>query len=134
MKVFSDDGMDYDASERRRFGDEDDDADSLSSPPPLRGRSAGAAGREGGRAGSHSARGTGTSKGRFAARREPLTIEGELVAKSTGTTSAYSVGDRVFHIKFGYGSVRGVEGNKLTVSFDKAGEKKVLDSFVEKQG
>ena len=28
--------------------------------------------------------------------------------------------------------VSGVEGNKLTVAFDKAGEKKVIDSFVEK--
>ena len=25
-----------------------------------------------------------------------------------------------------------VEGNKLTVAFEKAGEKKVIDSFVEK--
>lgn len=48
--------------------------------------------------------------------------------------SAYKRGDRVFHIKFGYGAVKGVEGNKLTVAFDKAGEKKVIDSFVEKQG
>jgi DNA helicase-2/ATP-dependent DNA helicase PcrA len=35
-------------------------------------------------------------------------------------------------MKFGYGAVRGVEGNKLTVAFEKAGEKKVIDSFVEK--
>ena len=41
-------------------------------------------------------------------------------------------GDRVFHVKFGYGRVTGIEGNKLTVAFDKAGEKKVIDSFVEK--
>jgi DNA helicase-2/ATP-dependent DNA helicase PcrA len=38
----------------------------------------------------------------------------------------------VFHVKFGYGKVTGVEGNKLSVSFDKAGDKKVIDSFVEK--
>jgi len=36
--------------------------------------------------------------------REPLTIEGELVAKFTGT-SPFSVGDRVFHIKFGNSSI-----------------------------
>ena len=35
----------------------------------------------------------------------PLTIEGELVAKSTGTVSAFTVGDRVFHQKFGNGNV-----------------------------
>ncbi|MDF2995544.1 MAG: UvrD/REP helicase [Xanthobacteraceae bacterium] len=59
-------------------------------------------------------------------------IEGQLVAKSTGSEPLYAVGERVFHIKFGYGDVVGVEGNKLTVQFDKAGEKKVLESFVER--
>jgi len=61
-------------------------------------------------------------------------IEGQakLVAVSTGDSSAYKRGDRVFHQKFGYGHVRSVEGNKLTVAFDKAGEKKVIDSFVER--
>ncbi len=62
----------------------------------------------------------------------PLTIEGELVAKSTGTTSEFAVGDRVFHQKFGNGNVVAVEGNKLTILFDKAGEKKSLDSWVRK--
>ena len=61
--------------------------------------------------------------------REPLTIEGELVAKSTGSSS-YAVGHRVFHQKFGYGEVVLVDGNKLTIQFDKAGEKRVVDSFV----
>ena len=35
-------------------------------------------------------------------------------------------------MKFGYGRVTGVEGNKLTVEFEKAGEKKVIDSFVQR--
>ena len=39
-------------------------------------------------------------------------------------------GARVFHDKFGYGTVTGQEGNKLTIDFEKAGEKRVLDSFV----
>ena len=39
-------------------------------------------------------------------------------------------GARVFHDKFGYGTVTGQEGNKLTIEFEKAGEKRVLDSFV----
>ena len=43
----------------------------------------------------------------------PLTIEGELVAKSTGTVSEFSLDDRVFHQKFGYGEVIGIEGDKL---------------------
>ena len=65
-------------------------------------------------------------------RRLPLTIEGELVAKSTGTTSPFGLGDRVFHQKFGNGNVTHVDGNKLTIAFDKAGEKRVVDSFVER--
>jgi DNA helicase-2/ATP-dependent DNA helicase PcrA len=62
----------------------------------------------------------------------PLTIEGELVAKSTGTASDFTVGDRVFHVKFGNGNVTAIDGNKLTIAFDKAGEKRVVDSFVER--
>ncbi|SDU26759.1 ATP-dependent helicase [Stappia sp. ES.058] len=62
----------------------------------------------------------------------PRTIEGELVAKSVADApSTFDMGERVFHLKFGYGEVVGIEGNKLTVQFDKAGRKKVLDSFVE---
>jgi DNA helicase-2/ATP-dependent DNA helicase PcrA len=65
-------------------------------------------------------------------RRLPLTIEGELVAKSTGTISAFTLGDRVFHQKFGNGNVTAIDGNKLTIQFDRAGEKRVVDSFVER--
>ena len=86
------------------------------SPPPDRGRV---------RAGAVSGR-------RQAAPRLPLTIEGELVAKSTGTVSDFAIGDRVFHQKFGNGNVTAIDGNKLTIQFDKAGEKRVVDSFVER--
>jgi DNA helicase-2/ATP-dependent DNA helicase PcrA len=65
-------------------------------------------------------------------KRGPMVIEGELVAKSTGTTSEFSLDDRVFHQKFGYGQVVKIDGNKLTIAFEKAGEKKVVDSFVER--
>jgi DNA helicase II / ATP-dependent DNA helicase PcrA len=65
-------------------------------------------------------------------KRGPMTIEGELVAKSTGTISEFSLDDRVFHQKFGYGQVVKIDGNKLTIAFEKAGEKKVVDSFVER--
>ncbi len=64
------------------------------------------------------------------ARRGPQLIEGELIAKSTAV-SGFSTGARVFHIKFGYGSIAAVDGNKLTVDFEKAGRKMVLDSFVQ---
>ncbi|MBZ9670421.1 ATP-dependent helicase [Mesorhizobium sp. ES1-3] len=59
------------------------------------------------------------------------TIDGELVAKSVSDTpSAFNVGDRVFHQKFGNGNIAAIEGNKLTIDFDKAGQKRVLDGFV----
>ncbi|WP_350334943.1 ATP-dependent helicase [Coralliovum pocilloporae] len=60
-------------------------------------------------------------------------IEGELIAKSViGGSSLYEKGERVFHQKFGYGTIRSIDGNKLTIEFEKAGQKRVLDSFVER--
>lgn len=61
----------------------------------------------------------------------PRLIEGELIAKSTGSPARFAAGARVFHIKFGNGTVADVDGNKLTVDFDKAGRKMVLESFVQ---
>ena len=67
----------------------------------------------------------------------PLTIDGDLVARSVdlgNDRSGFSVGERVFHLKFGYGTVESIEGNKLAIEFEKAGRKKVLDSFIKKSG
>ncbi len=61
----------------------------------------------------------------------PGLIEGRVIASSTGGTSKFGQGERVFHLKFGPGTVADVDGNKLTVDFDKAGRKMVLDSFVQ---
>ncbi|WP_312144454.1 UvrD-helicase domain-containing protein [Brevundimonas sp.] len=67
------------------------------------------------------------------ARRAVIEGEGRLIATADPKTgSGWSRGDRVFHQKFGYGAVRAVEGNKLIVAFEKAGEKKVIDTFVER--
>ena len=74
-------------------------------------------------------------RGSHPGRQAVIEGEGRLVAVSEPSyASAYQRGDRVFHLKFGYGVVTAIEGNKLTVQFDKAGEKKVIDSFVEKGG
>ena len=65
----------------------------------------------------------------------PLTIEGDLVARSVdlgSDRSAFGIGERVFHLKFGYGAISDIEGNKLTIDFEKAGRKKVLESFIKK--
>jgi ATP-dependent DNA helicase UvrD/PcrA len=48
--------------------------------------------------------------------------------------SSFSTNDRVFHQKFGYGKVVSIDGSKLTVAFETAGEKRVIDSFVEIDG
>jgi DNA helicase-2/ATP-dependent DNA helicase PcrA len=66
-----------------------------------------------------------------AMRSSPHIIEGQLVARETESGSVER-GERVFHQKFGYGRVTEVEGNKLTVDFEKAGEKRVLEGFVER--
>jgi DNA helicase II / ATP-dependent DNA helicase PcrA len=42
----------------------------------------------------------------------------------------FGEGDRVFHRKFGYGTVTGIEGDKLNIAFDKAGAKHVVAGFV----
>ncbi|MBI2717490.1 MAG: UvrD-helicase domain-containing protein [Rhizobiales bacterium] len=65
------------------------------------------------------------------ARSTPQFLEGEMTARET-EGGGYARGERVFHQKFGYGVVSRVDGNKLTIDFDKAGEKRVLDSFVAK--
>jgi DNA helicase-2/ATP-dependent DNA helicase PcrA len=44
--------------------------------------------------------------------------------------SAHSVGDRVFHQKFGYGAITAIEGDKLEIAFEKAGTKKVVARFI----
>jgi len=67
-----------------------------------------------------------------------------LVARRTRTMEAWEqparparadaipVGARVFHQKFGYGVVKAADEDKLDVAFDKAGEKRVLDRFLER--
>ena len=44
--------------------------------------------------------------------------------------SGFTIGDKVFHTKFGYGTVTDTEGDKLDVLFDKAGAKKLVARFV----
>ncbi|AUW60262.1 DNA helicase II [Sphingobium sp. SCG-1] len=65
--------------------------------------------------------------------REPTRIvEARTSAVSIGNKgrSDISVGLRVFHQKFGYGTVAEIEGNKLEIDFETAGRKRVMDSFV----
>jgi DNA helicase II / ATP-dependent DNA helicase PcrA len=126
---FAEDGTRYDM----------DDDEALHHLPAVRGRAARADDEDlsslspAGRGRPREARpGEGAQRAKDTPRRVPLTIEGELVAKSTGTVSPFSLGDRVFHQKFGNGNITAIDGNKLTIQFDRAGEKRVVDSFVER--
>lgn len=65
-------------------------------------------------------------------RRKPPVIDGDnWQVKARESSGGYTVGMRIFHQKFGYGIIQAVDDTRLHIAFDKAGEKKVLDSFVE---
>ena len=53
----------------------------------------------------------------------------DMVINAT-VLSSFVMGDRAFHDKFGYGTVVGIEGDKLDIAFDKAGIKKIVARFV----
>jgi DNA helicase-2/ATP-dependent DNA helicase PcrA len=66
-------------------------------------------------------------------KRPHMNIKAEKPApKTTKSEAGFKAGERVFHQKFGYGKVTAVESNKLEIAFEKAGSKKVLDTFVER--
>lgn len=73
---------------------------------------------------------------RFRSRRAALgkLIEGKaqiLITRPAPGSRKFSVGERIFHEKFGYGRIEAIDGDKLEITFEKAGRKKVVDSFVE---
>ena len=63
--------------------------------------------------------------------RRTRTVEPWEQAGRPPRADAIAVGARVFHQKFGYGTVTASDDDRLEISFDKAGEKRVLDRFVE---
>jgi DNA helicase-2/ATP-dependent DNA helicase PcrA len=87
---------------------------------------------------------TGALRGEWASAGSAFNVEFPLVARRTRTIEAWEqpqrppqaealpVGSRVFHQKFGYGTITAAEDDRLEVDFDKAGEKRVLNRFVEK--
>ena len=72
---------------------------------------------------------------RWTARRRPLLDRESGPVPRRGAevrgVGGFSIGDRVFHQKFGYGMITAVEDNKLAIRFEHAGDKKVLDAYVE---
>ena len=63
-------------------------------------------------------------------RQPPAESRGPAVSLGNKGRSDLALGQRVFHGKFGYGTIAAIEGNKLEIDFEHAGRKRVLDSFV----
>ena len=60
--------------------------------------------------------------------RQPVEARNMII--DAEAVSPYVLGDRVFHQKFGYGEIMGIEGDKLDVEFDHAGSKKIVARWV----
>ncbi len=56
---------------------------------------------------------------------------GSAVSLGNPGRSDLAIGMRVFHDKFGYGTIGDIEGNKLTIDFEGGAQKRLLDSFVK---
>ncbi|MEM6305770.1 MAG: UvrD-helicase domain-containing protein [Pseudomonadota bacterium] len=56
--------------------------------------------------------------------------ESRNVTIDLNAVSSFVMGERVFHQKFGYGVITGIEGDKLEVDFEKAGVKNVVSRFL----
>ncbi|MFT3690654.1 ATP-dependent helicase [Paenirhodobacter sp.] len=63
------------------------------------------------------------SRGPATPARKPVVVDAEPVP--------FQIGDRVFHVKFGYGEVMEVDGDTLVIEFDKAGPKHVKAGFLK---
>ena len=62
--------------------------------------------------------------------RPPIEVKASAVSLGNKGRDDLALGQRVFHQKFGHGTIAAIEGNKLEIDFEHAGRKKVLDSFV----
>jgi len=72
------------------------------------------------------------SRRRVNRRQTPLIEDTDWrVSERDGPSRTFELGERIFHQKFGYGRIVSIDGNKLEIDFEKAGTKKVMDSFVE---
>ncbi|SPH18731.1 DNA helicase II [Defluviimonas aquaemixtae] len=105
-------------------------------PPGLYGGGYGAAGMSAGieeraaRADVYNSPGWKRLQERSATRPVSQPREARNVVIDLDAVSDFTEGDRVFHQKFGYGTIEGIEGDKLEVSFERAGLKHVVAGFV----
>ena len=63
---------------------------------------------------------------------DQMALEDRSSAEEIADHIFFAPGDRVFHQKFGMGTVRQADGDKLEIAFDKAGDKKVISRFVRR--
>ena len=75
-------------------------------------------------------RGVGVRESGARYTRPPIEARASAVSLGNPGRTDIALGQRVFHSKFGYGTIAEIEGNKLEIDFEKAGRKRVLDSFV----
>jgi DNA helicase-2/ATP-dependent DNA helicase PcrA len=88
---------------------------------------------------AHIARGTGRGPGWQRATTRDFDLAPKRLPEATRSAASFAakprsdvgLGVRVFHEKFGYGTVTAQEGNKLEIEFETAGPKRVIDSFVK---
>ncbi|MFK7938299.1 MAG: ATP-dependent helicase [Roseovarius sp.] len=105
-------------------------------PPGLYGGGYGAAGMESSieekaaRADVYNSPGWKRMQARTSTRPTTQPSEAKNMVIDMQATSAHTVGERVFHQKFGYGTVTGIEGDKLEIEFEKAGIKNIVARFV----
>ena len=105
-------------------------------PPGLYGGGYGAAGMSSGieeraaRADVYNSPGWKRMQDRSQSRSASQPRESRHVVIDLDAVSSFMDGDRVFHKKFGYGTVEAIEGEKLRVAFDKAGMKHVVAGYV----
>lgn len=65
--------------------------------------------------------------------KRPYNLGQQLLREQRARISNFSIGMRVFHQKFGYGEVIGIDGEQLDIKFETSGDKRVIDRFVEPQ-
>ena len=81
-------------------------------------------------AADHRLRARGYQGGGYHQRQKTIDATARVV-EEIAPAGGFEAGNRVFHQKFGYGTILALDGNKLEVAFDKAGHKKVIDAFVD---
>ena len=121
---------------RSRWADDHDDftTEPIDQPVFDRARGFGGGGWSGAGygSGSDAKRGPGYGRRGGQSRARPPLIDADGYTVDRSKPPAHGVGDRVFHQKFGMGTVNSVDGDKLEISFDHAGDKKVVATFVSK--